>query len=374
MHPEILADGKIKFIEYYKDPYTGKRRKKSVNMDRDTPQSRKKAQKYLNAKIREELSNNIVTKMDVQKLILNHQKEWELTVRNTSKRVFRSIDKNLSTMFPDGCLANNIDRALLQKIVNSIFAKNYANETLNKYYTRLKNIYKYGIRIGCITKNEIEFVKYHKNKKVAETSGDKYLDKNDIKKIVDYFNQRPKNYHHARMVSILYQTGMRYGELCGLREQDIDWENNIIHINGTYDYVTKTKGATKTVNSHRDVVVTDGVLELINETLINNATKFYKTDNKEKYIFITKSGSPLPLPSFNTVLGKAGESLGFKFKITSHLFRHAHISLLAEMRVPVKQIMDRVGHSDSRMTLEIYSHVTSNMKKELAEKLDNFVL
>lgn len=182
MHPEILADGKIKFIEYYKDLYTGKRRKKSVNMDRDTPQSRKKAQKYLNAKIREELSNNIVTKMDVQKLILNHQKEWELTVRNTSKRVFRSIDKNLSTMFPDGCLANNIDRALLQKIVNSIFAKNYANETLNKYYTRLKNIYKYGIRIGCITKNEIEFVKYHKNKKVAETSGDKYLDKNDIKK------------------------------------------------------------------------------------------------------------------------------------------------------------------------------------------------
>ncbi|EHI70371.1 tyrosine-type recombinase/integrase [Streptococcus ictaluri] len=343
-------------------------------MDRDTPQSRKKVQKHLNEKISLVSSNSISSDMSVEELFSAYRVEWELTVRNTSKRIFRSIDKNLLKLFPKGCIVNNIDRLLLQKIVNAIFAKNYANETLNKYYTRLKNVYKYGMRIGCITKNEIEFVKYHKNKRVTEVLDSKYLDKKDVKKIVDYFNQRPKNYHHARMVSILYQTGMRYGELCGLREQDIDWENNIIHINGTYDYVTKTKGATKTVNSHRDVVVTDGVLELINETLINNAMKFYKTDNKEKYIFITKSGSPLPLPSFNTVLGKAGESLGFNFKITSHLFRHAHISLLAEMRVPIKQIMDRVGHSDSKMTLEIYSHVTSNMKKELTEKLDNFVL
>ncbi|HHJ6569617.1 TPA: tyrosine-type recombinase/integrase, partial [Streptococcus pyogenes] len=42
----------------------------------------------------------------------------------------------------------------------------------------------------------------------------------------------------------------------------------------------------------------------------------------------------------------------------THLFRHSHISFLAEKGIPLNAIMDRVGHSDPKTTLSIYSHTT----------------
>ena len=56
--------------------------------------------------------------------------------------------------------------------------------------------------------------------------------------------------------------------------------------------------------------------------------------------------------------------------LTTHIFRHTHISLLAELGVPLKTIMDRVGHTNPKTTLSIYSHVTEEMKKDVANKLD----
>ena len=56
--------------------------------------------------------------------------------------------------------------------------------------------------------------------------------------------------------------------------------------------------------------------------------------------------------------------------ITTHMFRHTHISMLAEMAVPLKAIMQRVGHNDPNTTLSIYTHVTNAMTEEANRKID----
>lgn len=56
------------------------------------------------------------------------------------------------------------------------------------------------------------------------------------------------------------------------------------------------------------------------------------------------------------------------------MLRHSHISLLVEMNIPIKAIMERVGHSSEKMILQVYSHVTKNMRKELRVKLNDFKL
>lgn len=48
---------------------------------------------------------------------------------------------------------------------------------------------------------------------------------------------------------------------------------------------------------------------------------------------------------------------------TPHIFRHTHISMLAEAGVYLTTIMKRVGHDDQETTLNIYTHVTEKMKK-----------
>ena len=59
-------------------------------------------------------------------------------------------------------------------------------------------------------------------------------------------------------------------------------------------------------------------------------------------------------------------------KLVVHIFRHTHVSILAEMGVPLYVIQHRVGHGDSRITRRIYLHVTQKAKKDLADKLSIF--
>lgn len=60
--------------------------------------------------------------------------------------------------------------------------------------------------------------------------------------------------------------------------------------------------------------------------------------------------------------------------ITSHIFRHTLVSFLAEKGVPLKAIMDRVGHEDSDTTMKIYTHVTNKMKEKVIEVIDELPL
>ncbi len=85
------------------------------------------------------------------------------------------------------------------------------------------------------------------------------------------------------------------------------------------------------------------------------------------YIFTTRSGAPYNIQFINRLLRKI--DIPGK-KISTHIFRHTHISMLAEMNVPLKAIMNRVGHNDPNTTLQIYTHVTDIMRKELTEKLE----
>lgn len=56
--------------------------------------------------------------------------------------------------------------------------------------------------------------------------------------------------------------------------------------------------------------------------------------------------------------------------LSSHIFRHTHISKLAEIGTPVYVIQDRVGHEDSKLTQQIYLHVTEGMREKLKSILE----
>ncbi len=59
---------------------------------------------------------------------------------------------------------------------------------------------------------------------------------------------------------------------------------------------------------------------------------------------------------------------GLNEKLTPHSLRHTHTSLLAEAKVSLEQIMDRLGHSDDHTTKNIYLHVTKELKKDASQK------
>lgn len=59
---------------------------------------------------------------------------------------------------------------------------------------------------------------------------------------------------------------------------------------------------------------------------------------------------------------------GLNENLTPHSLRHTHTSLLAEAKVSLEKIMDRLGHSDDHTTKNIYLHVTKELKKDASQK------
>lgn len=90
------------------------------------------------------------------------------------------------------------------------------------------------------------------------------------------------------------------------------------------------------------------MLDIIKEQIIENATNGFDTD----FIFINIRVEPITMPG-RLCIERHGQKIGIEKNITTHTFRHSHISLLAELGIPLTAIMDRVGHSDSKTTLEI---------------------
>lgn len=122
----------------------------------------------------------------------------------------------------------------------------------------------------------------------------------------------------------------------------------------------------KTSKSNRRVELSDRAIEIVTEFINENELKKLNSNYKEKdFIFTTSTGNPILISNFNNSLKKTSRSVGINKHVTSHILRHTHISLLSELGVTIKAIMDKVGHEEADTTLKIYTRVTDNMKQDV---------
>lgn len=178
------------------------------------------------------------------------------------------------------------------------------------------------------------------------------------------------------MVEFLALTGLRYGELIALRNED--FHDTYIHVNGTIDHRdgkysdNPVRTPPKTAKAYRSVTLTDRAIEIIKKVQTENELmKAEFPDYRDlDYLFTNKNGLPIDYRTFEPTLRKAAESAGVNKQVTTHYLRHTHVSLLAELNVPIKAVMDRVGHKDVSTTMEIYSHVTEKMRTTVIDKLN----
>nr|WP_249274508.1 site-specific integrase [Enterococcus sp. 9E7_DIV0242] len=191
-----------------------------------------------------------------------------------------------------------------------------------------------------------------------------YLSKEEVSELAKYQLLNYKQPRYSLITKFLFLTGIRYGELIALTESDFTGDKIIV--SGTYDYDNKIKTTTKNTGSYRSVDLPEDAKIILQQLIDENNAKNDSSD----YIFTTRNGKPLSLQSYNLSLRTSAKALSIDKKVSSHMLRHSHISLLTELGIPLKAIMDRVGHEDSKTTLKIYTHTTKNMQNHLIERLD----
>lgn len=370
---EDLPNGKYKFFERYKDPYTEKLKKVSVTMEKKTPQAKNQAALLLQEKINKKLKTNNVKSVTFGEIYNLFYRQWEKTVKESTKHTYLFVDNIIKKEINNDILLVNIDRRFIQEKLDKILEeKSY--QTATRVRIRLKNIFEYALNYSYIDNNEVTFTSVPKPPETIEEleqKREKFLTMEEIKKLIDSLNSKVYNQKYGDMVLVLALTGMRYGELVALQLKNIDFQNKKIEIAGNFDSIHKIKTIPKTRKSIRNIKVSEAALEAIKRQIIRLTERFQPLTDDDYIFCFDVWNSPITLPTFSQIIKKYGAIAGIEKNLSSHVFRHSHISYLAEAGLPIKSIMDRVGHANAKMTLEIYSHTTKDMEDKLVKTLDN---
>ena len=135
----------------------------------------------------------------------------------------------------------------------------------------------------------------------------------------------------------------------------------------------------KTRKSRRKMVVAEEVINAMKEYKKEQAQVIERLGadyyNKD-FIFAKMErqyGYSIVIKTVQNRMARLLRIAGLNSELTPHSLRYTHTSLLAEAKVALEQIMDRLGHSDDQITKNVYLHVTQEMKKEAPQKFSELM-
>lgn len=369
---------RYKYCERFELP-NGEIRKVSVIFNTNSSHARKQATIELQRKYEQAVKeidiNKVVTYYDVAMSWLEHT---EPTVKRSThinhtiyvNKIFTYIDKALPIA--------SLTAVTLEDVLHKVYyVENLSYSYTRATFTTMKAIYKHAKRKKLIPSlidfEDIEIKKKPFSHSDIAKKQNKFLDAVELKETLMQLSKIDSR------VSLLFEfvslTGLRIGELLALRYSDYDKENATININGTiqYDYKNSSeikRGTPKNIYSVRDVSLSDRAVSILDSIMLENKRRslWFEGYIDHGYIFTSSRGNPYDIQFLNRRL--KGIHIEGKH-LTTHIFRHTHISMLAELGVPLKTIMQRVGHNDPNTTLSIYTHVTKSMHDDVINKLNH---
>ncbi|UCD88800.1 MAG: site-specific integrase, partial [Desulfobacterales bacterium] len=151
----------------------------------------------------------------------------------------------------------------------------------------------------------------------------------------------------------------------GLKWTDVDWFNNQIHIQRTYN-----NGKFYKPKSRRSKRKIDLGPEMMSELIVWQAVC---PDNELNLVFPNKAGGPINQSNMlNRHFFPALKAAKIP-RIRFHDLRHTYASLLIEQGENIKYIQNQLGHSSPTVTLDVYAHLMKPANQESALKLENAV-
>lgn len=367
------------------DPVTGKRQQISRRAD-----TKKEAEKKVTAAIRK-LQEDGIDEKKVRKLQFEEVAwEWLNTyakskVKSSTVRV-REKEIKILLRYIAKVNIDKLTPRMHQKILNDLDDKGYAKTTIEGVHVTANMIFKYAIKekmrkdnpcTGAVIPVKKLTVEDIENKTIEE----EYLERDELFEFLEAVKKHGLDSDLERFYLLAF-SGMRSGELCALKWSDINWETNEIRITKTLynpDNNMKKYELTppKTPGSIRTFDIDDDIMDLLkahkkkqNKIKLANRLK-YPDYHDANFIFCRENGYPFIQKNIIVRMERILKKTSIEKHATPHIFRHTHISMMAEAGIDLPTIMKRVGHDDMKTTMRVYTHVTDKMKKNAAERIKN---
>ena len=270
--------------------------------------------------------------------------------------------------------------------------------TIEAVQTVLHQVFQIAVDDEWIEKNPSDHaVKELKRSHQLDSKKRMALTKAEQDLLLSFLSENTPNARWYPITTVLLGTGMRVGEATGLRWCDIDFEENMIDVNHTLVYYSngnhKCKFAindTKTPASKRLIPMTKSVREAflmekeMQEQLdvVCSAT----IDGYTDFVFLNRFGGLHTQGTLNKVYKRiirdCNDAEFLKSEnpsvllpnFSSHTLRHTFATRLCESGMNMKLIQNILGHSDISTTVDIYSHVTRDLRQQAYDYMENIIM
>jgi len=244
--------------------------------------------------------------------------------------------------------------------------------TIHVYHRVLSSVLTKAVKLGYISNNpasrvDLPSIAYRKAA---------YLDEPDARRLLQLLWDEPIKWRAIVTFDLL--SGLRRGELLGLCWQDVDFDNKIITVSQTSNYLPR-KGlytdTPKTSSSSRPVRISQSALLLLLEyRQWQDAQKDSLGDaweDKDGRIFTSDTGAPIFPDSVTKWFGSFVKRSGLP-KVSVHSLRHTYASLMIADGAPLVVVSHQLGHAQTSTTANIYAHVIASAEAKSTQTFDRF--
>ncbi|GAA4703650.1 tyrosine-type recombinase/integrase [Brevibacillus fulvus] len=354
-------------VDLGKDEITGKRKQKTKNGFK----TKKDAEKACNELINQLNKGTYIEPSE--KTIKEYIMEW---MDINAKQILRpsSYDNHLIVIekhiIPElGSLKlSQLTPSHIQKFYNQLSTEGLSPDYIRYMHSILRKSIGQAVKWQLVARNVVELVEPPRlaDKDIVTWSLE------EATEFLDYVEAHGKRFFVAYVLAIY--TGMRRGEILGLRWKDINWEHGKLSVRQT---VYRTRQGLlfqepKTKNSKRQISLPEYVLSSLRRHRSDqNKQKLLLGGlyNDHDLVICTDEGKPIEPRNLVRHFDRMIQETGLQ-KIRFHDLRHTHATILLQLGEHPKVVSERLGHSRVGVTLDTYSHVLPDMQKDAANNFE----
>lgn len=350
-------------VDVGKDPITRKRKQ----ITKSGFKTKKEAQKAC-AEVVSEVENGLYIATSNQCLYA-YIDEWlklyckQKLKETTYKSYKRAIDYRILPVlgeFEIGELKPTHGQAFVKHLVDEGLSERY----IEYCFTVVKSALKQAVKWEILQKNPFQYVEVPRPRRKKEHAT---WSIEEINRFLHYAKFDNPIYYYIFMLAL--HTGMRRGELLGLKWSNVDLERGIISVSETlvYDGEGFRFSGVKTSSSRRTISIDiKDCDELRKYRKLQNEFKLaaFEYDDQD-IVFCREDGRPIYPRTLAIIFDRVTKKAKVP-KIRLHDLRHTHATVSLEIGIPPKVVQERLGHASIKVTMDTYAHVTPNMQMESA--------
>lgn len=279
------------------------------------------------------------------------------TVRNYTERYHRNIQNVIGKK-----LLTEVKPIHCQKIFTTMADEGYRTTTIYQTRIALYNMLEFAKENEVILSNPCK-------KSVKSDMGKPSQKKEALTiEVQRKFLEQAKGQSYENQYRFILQTGLRTGELVGLKWEDIDFENKTLKIQRSMEYRHSVDvwriGEPKSKSGYRTIPLTDEAIRILKAQDEKNKRIKVIPEEWSEFVFLCRKGQPVKNSTYDTALFKICEKAGIN-KFSMHVLRHTFATRCIEGGMMPKTLQKILGHSNIGITMNLYVHITEEKQKEI---------